>query len=64
MRWWRRSPRSMRKIATGRSCAKDRSRDRAAGRTLVGPQATDMLVRHGPKDIPANSPRRGNRRRF
>ena len=32
-----------------------RSRDRAAGRTLVGPQATDMLVRHGPKDIPAQS---------
>jgi DNA replication and repair protein RecF len=32
----------------------NRSRDRAAGRTLVGPQATDMLVRHGPKDIPAN----------
>ncbi len=31
-----------------------RSRDRAAGRTLVGPQATDMLVRHGPKDIPAH----------
>ncbi|WP_210496163.1 DNA replication/repair protein RecF [Microvirga antarctica] len=31
-----------------------RARDRAAGRTLVGPQATDMLVRHGPKDIPAH----------
>jgi DNA replication and repair protein RecF len=30
-----------------------RTRDRAAGRTLVGPQATDLLVRHGPKDIPA-----------
>jgi DNA replication and repair protein RecF len=30
-----------------------RARDRAAGRTHVGPQATDMLVRHGPKDIPA-----------
>ncbi|MBM6594081.1 DNA replication/repair protein RecF [Microvirga pudoricolor] len=30
-----------------------RARDRAAGRTLVGPQATDLLVRHGPKDIPA-----------
>ncbi len=30
-----------------------RPRDRAAGRTLVGPQATDLLVRHGPKDIPA-----------
>ncbi|HEV2559588.1 MAG TPA: DNA replication/repair protein RecF [Microvirga sp.] len=30
-----------------------RPRDRAAGRTLVGPQASDLLVRHGPKDIPA-----------
>ncbi len=30
-----------------------RSRDRAAGRTLVGPQASDLVVRHGPKDIPA-----------
>ncbi|HEY8564818.1 MAG TPA: DNA replication/repair protein RecF [Beijerinckiaceae bacterium] len=31
-----------------------RARDRAAGRTLVGPQATDLAVRHGPKDIPAS----------
>jgi DNA replication and repair protein RecF len=30
-----------------------RARDRAAGRTLVGPQASDLLVRHGPKDLPA-----------
>jgi DNA replication and repair protein RecF len=30
-----------------------RSRDRAAGRTLVGPQAADLVVRHGPKDVPA-----------
>jgi DNA replication and repair protein RecF len=30
-----------------------RARDRAAGRTLVGPQASDLVVRHGPKDIPA-----------
>jgi DNA replication and repair protein RecF len=30
-----------------------RARDRAAGRTLFGPQASDLLVRHGPKDIPA-----------
>ncbi len=27
-----------------------RARDAAAGRTLVGPQASDLLVRHGPKD--------------
>jgi DNA replication and repair protein RecF len=32
-----------------------RRRDRAAGRTIVGPQASDLLVRHGPKDMPAGS---------
>lgn len=32
----------------------NRERDRAAGRTLIGPQATDLLVRHGPKDIAAD----------
>jgi DNA replication and repair protein RecF len=31
----------------------NRARDRAAGRTLVGPQASDLLVGHGPKGIPA-----------
>lgn len=30
-----------------------RARDAAAGRTLLGPQSTDLLVRHGPKDMPA-----------
>jgi len=30
-----------------------RPRDRVAGRTLIGPQASDLVVRHGPKDIPA-----------
>ncbi len=30
-----------------------RSRDRAAGRTLVGPQASDLAVRHAQKDIAA-----------
>ncbi|MDP3256531.1 DNA replication/repair protein RecF [Bosea sp. (in: a-proteobacteria)] len=30
-----------------------RARDRAAGRTLAGPQASDLEVRHGPKNIPA-----------
>lgn len=30
-----------------------RDRDRAAGRTLIGPQGSDLLVRHGPKDMPA-----------
>lgn len=31
----------------------NRPRDRAAGRTLIGPQASDLDVRHGPKDIAA-----------
>ena len=30
-----------------------RGRDAAAGRTLIGPQASDLVVRHGPKDIDA-----------
>lgn len=30
-----------------------RSRDRAAGRTLEGPHRTDLIVRHGPKNIAA-----------
>jgi DNA replication and repair protein RecF len=30
-----------------------RARDRAAGRALFGPQASDLVVRHGPKDVPA-----------
>lgn len=33
--------------------AEGRMRDRAAGRTLTGPQASDLTVRHGPKDMPA-----------
>lgn len=33
--------------------AVQRPRDRAAGRTLIGPQASDLVVRHGPKDMPA-----------
>lgn len=31
----------------------NRARDRAAGRTLIGPQASDLVVRHGPKGVPA-----------
>lgn len=31
-----------------------RARDRAAGRTLTGPNTADLLVRHGPKDMPAD----------
>jgi DNA replication and repair protein RecF len=30
-----------------------RARDRAAGRTLIGPQASDLMVRHLIKDMPA-----------
>ncbi len=33
----------------------DRDRDAVAGRTLVGPHRSDLLVRHGPKDMPAES---------
>jgi DNA replication and repair protein RecF len=32
-----------------------RRRDAAAGRTLSGPQASDLLVRHGPKDEAARA---------
>ncbi|MHB2167482.1 DNA replication/repair protein RecF [Alsobacter sp. R-9] len=30
-----------------------RARDRAAGRTLTGPQTSDLTVRHGPKNVAA-----------
>ncbi len=30
-----------------------RWRDKAAGRALVGPNASDLVVKHGPKDMPA-----------
>ncbi|CAA9310688.1 MAG: DNA recombination and repair protein RecF [uncultured Microvirga sp.] len=39
-----------------------RARDRAAGRTLVGPQASDFLVRHGPKNIPAGAASTGEQK--
>jgi DNA replication and repair protein RecF len=32
-----------------------RERDRAAKRTLTGPHRSDLLVTHGPKDMPAGS---------
>lgn len=34
--------------------ARGRERDRAAGRTLEGPHRSDLLVRHRPKDMPAD----------
>ncbi len=42
--------------------ADTRSRDRAAGRTLVGPQASDLAVRHGPKAIPADQASTGEQK--
>lgn len=33
----------------------DRPRDRAAGRALEGPHRSELLVRHGPKDMPAEN---------
>lgn len=36
-----------------RSLASGRERDRAAGRTLDGPHRSDLVVRHRPKDMPA-----------
>lgn len=36
-----------------RALADGRERDRAAGRTLEGPHRADLLVRHRPKDMPA-----------
>ena len=35
--------------------AASRRRDAAAGRTLNGPQASDLAVRHGPKNEPARA---------
>jgi DNA replication and repair protein RecF len=39
-----------------------RNRDRAAGRTLIGPQTTDLVVRHGPKDVPAGTASTGEQK--
>ncbi len=36
-----------------RNLADGRARDAAAGRTLQGPHRSDLLVRHAPKDMPA-----------
>jgi DNA replication and repair protein RecF len=37
-----------------RALAEGRARDRAAGRTLDGPHRSDLVVRHRPKDMPAD----------
>lgn len=39
--------------AYARTLRDTRERDRAAGRTLDGPHRSDLLVIHGPKDLPA-----------
>ena len=39
-----------------------RGRDRAAGRTLAGPQASDLAVGHGPKEIPAGTASTGEQK--
>ncbi|MBN9061498.1 MAG: DNA replication/repair protein RecF [Rhizobiales bacterium 65-9] len=39
-----------------------RDADRAAGRALKGPQAADLLVRHGPKDIAADAASTGEQK--
>jgi DNA replication and repair protein RecF len=36
-----------------RQLANDRERDRAAGRTLEGPHRSDLIVGHGPNEMPA-----------
>ena len=36
-----------------RQLARERERDRAAGRTLEGPHRSDLIVGHGPKEMPA-----------
>ena len=40
----------------------NRGRDAAAGRTLIGPQASDLVVRHGPKDIDAKQASTGEQK--
>ncbi len=37
-----------------RTLRDNRVRDQAAGRTLIGPNTSDLAVRHGPKDMPAD----------
>jgi len=41
----------------------NRARDAAAGRTLIGPQAADLIVKHGPKTLMLRAPQPANKRR-
>ncbi len=40
----------------------NRRRDQAAGRATVGPNASDLVVRHGPKDMPAEASSTGEQK--
>ena len=40
----------------------ERERDRAAGRTLEGPHRSDLIVGHGPKDMPAQASSTGEQK--
>ena len=40
----------------------NRRRDQTAGRTLIGPNTSDLLVRHGPKDMPAEQASTGEQK--
>jgi DNA replication and repair protein RecF len=42
--------------------ALNRRRDQAAGRATVGPNASDLTVRHGPKDMPAEASSTGEQK--
>ncbi|MFV0298687.1 MAG: DNA replication/repair protein RecF [Hyphomicrobiaceae bacterium] len=41
---------------------RNRDRDRAAGRTLEGPHRSDLLVGHGPKNMPASASSTGEQK--
>ncbi|WP_293855951.1 DNA replication/repair protein RecF [uncultured Alsobacter sp.] len=41
---------------------RNRARDKAAGRAIDGPQASDLMVRHGPKDVPAGQASTGEQK--
>ena len=42
--------------------ARERERDRAAGRTLTGPHRSDLVVGHGPKSMPADASSTGEQK--
>ena len=50
---WPRGPPSRSRTTMSRCSRRERERDRAAGRTLDGPHRSDLVVGHGPKEMPA-----------